>query len=141
MQGLGEHVAGLRHDALGGVHQQQHAVGHFQDALDLAGKVGVAGRIDDVDVVIGAVAVGVVDRAVLGQDGDSPLAFQGVGIQDALALEFALAELAALAKELIDQGGLAVVDVGNNSDISNLLSGHETCFRKIGKAVEESGQR
>ena len=32
------------------VDQQQHAVDHRQHALDLAAEVGVAGRVDDVDV-------------------------------------------------------------------------------------------
>ncbi len=41
-------VCGMR--PLGGVHQQQGAVGHLQDALDLAAEVGVAGRVDDVDL-------------------------------------------------------------------------------------------
>ena len=36
--------------ALGGVDEQQAAVGHLQDALDLAAEVGVAGRVDDVDL-------------------------------------------------------------------------------------------
>ena len=42
-QGLGEHELGLRHRAFGGVDQQEHAVDHAEDALDLAAEVGVAG--------------------------------------------------------------------------------------------------
>ena len=57
-----EHVAGLRHGAFVGVHQQQHRVDHGEHALHLAGEVGVAGRVDDVDEV--AVPL---DRAVLGR--------------------------------------------------------------------------
>jgi len=34
LDGLGENEAGLRHGALGGVHQQQASVGHAKDALD-----------------------------------------------------------------------------------------------------------
>ena len=41
---------GLRHRPFGGVDQQDHAVDHGEDALDLGAEVGVAGRIDDVDV-------------------------------------------------------------------------------------------
>ena len=129
-QGLAQHVAGLRHGALGGVHQQQHAVGHLQHPLDLAAEVGVAGGVDDVDVVVVARAVGVVDRAVLGQDRDAPLALQRVGVEDALALQFALAELAALAEELVDQRRLAVVDVGDDGDVANLLIGHGNFLNK-----------
>ena len=46
-----EHVAGLRHGALVGVDQQQHRVDHGEHPLHLAGEVGVAGRVDDVDEV------------------------------------------------------------------------------------------
>ena len=35
-QRLGEHELGLRHRAFGGVDQEQHAVDHAEDALDLA---------------------------------------------------------------------------------------------------------
>ena len=41
---------GLRHRPFGGVDQQDHAVDHRQDALDLGAEIGVAGRVDDVDV-------------------------------------------------------------------------------------------
>ena len=42
LQGLGQHEAGLRHGALRGVHQQDDAVDHLQDALHLAAEVGVS---------------------------------------------------------------------------------------------------
>jgi hypothetical protein len=35
-----------------------------------------------------------------------------------------VSELARLAKKLIDQGGLSVVDVGDNGNVANLLSVH-----------------
>ena len=41
---------GLRHRAFGGVDQQDDAVDHRQDALDLGAEIGVAGGVDDVDV-------------------------------------------------------------------------------------------
>ncbi len=50
---------GLRHRPFGGVDEQDHAVDHGEDALDLGAEIGVAGRVDDVDVVI---AVGPIRR-------------------------------------------------------------------------------
>ena len=41
---------GLRHRPFGGVDQQDDAVDHGEDALDLGAEIGVAGRVDDVDV-------------------------------------------------------------------------------------------
>ncbi len=76
---LAQHEARLRHDALGGIDQQQSAVGHVEDALDLAAEVGVAGRVDDVDL-----GVAHLQGDVLGQDGDAALAFEVVGIEDAV---------------------------------------------------------
>ena len=53
----------------------------LQDALDLAAEVGVAGRVDDVDL-------GVAEREgdVLGQDGDAALALEVVGVEDQAVL-------------------------------------------------------
>jgi hypothetical protein len=47
---LFKHEPGLRHRALGGVNQQEDAVRHRQHALDFAAEVGVAGRVDQVDL-------------------------------------------------------------------------------------------
>ena len=49
LQRLAQHELGLWHRAVDGVDQQQAAVGHVQHSLDLAGEVGVARRVDDVD--------------------------------------------------------------------------------------------
>src|SRR3546814_17611216 len=39
---------GLRHRALGGVDEQDHAIDHRQDAFHIAAEIGVAGGVDDV---------------------------------------------------------------------------------------------
>ena len=57
------------------------AVGHLEDALDLAAEVGVAGRVDDVDLDVAEL-----EGDVLGQDGDAALAFQVVGVEDQAVL-------------------------------------------------------
>ena len=68
LEGLAQHKARLRQRPLGGIDQEQAAVGHVQHALDLAAEVGVAGRVDDVD--LGAADL---QGDVLGQDGDAAL--------------------------------------------------------------------
>ena len=50
LQGLLEHEPGLRHGAFGGVDEEEDAVDHPEDAFDLAAEVGVARRVDDVDL-------------------------------------------------------------------------------------------
>jgi len=114
-QRLAQDEAGLGHRAFDSVDEQQRAVDHVEDALDLAAEVGVAGRVDDVDLdpVPG-------DGGVLGQDGDPALALQGVGVEDAFAGEGAFPEDFGLLEHAVDQRGLAVVNMGNNGDIAEI---------------------
>ena len=72
-QRLRHHELGLRQRPFGGVHQNQRAVHHVEDALHLAAEVGVAGRVDDVDA-----RVVPDDRGRLGENGDAALALDVV---------------------------------------------------------------
>ncbi len=125
LEGFAQDESGLGHRAFESVDQQEAAVGHFQHAFDFAAEVGVAGRVDEVDF---GTAVG--DGDVLGQDGDAAFAFLGVGVEDALAFKLAVAELPALAQELVDQGCFTVVDVCDDGDVSDvrILGCHPGCF-------------
>ena len=107
--------ARLRHRALDGVDQQQAAVGHVQHALDLAAEVGVAGGVDDVDL---HARVG--DGRVLGEDGDAALALQIVGVDDQAARGVGVAEDVRLLEQAVDEGRLAVVDVGDDGDVAQV---------------------
>jgi hypothetical protein len=80
-----KHKLGLRHGAFLGVDDQQAAVGHVEGALHLARKVGVAGGVDDVDLV----AV-VVDRDGFGRDGNPALALEVAGVEDGGLLHLGL---------------------------------------------------
>ena len=113
LQGLGEDEPGLGHGALGGVHQQDDAVDHFQDALHLAAEIGVAGGVDNVDL-----GVAVLDGGIFGQDGDAPLPLQIAGVHYAVHDLLVFPVDAALLEHLVHQGGLAVVHVGDNGDVS-----------------------
>ena len=116
LQRAAQHEAGLGHGAFGGVHQQDNAVDHLQDALHLAAEVGVARGIHDVDL-----GVAVLDGGVLGQNGDAALTLQIVGVHDALYGLLIFTVYAALLQHLIHQRGLAVVNVGDNGDVSQLF--------------------
>ena len=115
LSALDDHELGLRQRPFGGIDQHQRAVDHVEDALDLAAEIGVAGRVDDVDA-------GVLpeERGHLGEDGDAALALQVVGIHRALGDPLVLAERAGLLQQAVDQGGLAVVDVGDDGDIAQI---------------------
>ena len=111
-----EHEAGLGHGALGGVDEEDDAVDHLQDTLDLAAEVGVAGGVDDVDL-----RVAVLDGGVLGEDGDAALTLEVVRVHDALDRLLILAVDAALLEHLVDERRLAVVDVGDDGYVSQFL--------------------
>ena len=115
LQGLGQDEAGLGHGALRRVHQQEHAVDHLQHPFHLAAEVGVARRVHDVDL-----GILIMDGGVLGQDGDAPLPFQVPGVHDPVLHHLVFPENAPLPQHFVDQGGLAVVHVGDDGDIANV---------------------
>src|SRR6185437_1909467 len=119
---LGENVPGLGQRAFRGVDQQHDAIDHFEGAFDFAAEVGVAGGVDDVDL-----GVLVMDRRVLGQDGDAALFLELVRVHDALDDGLIAAEGAGLAEHGVDEGGLAVVDVSDDGDVAD-GAGHGDAF-------------
>ena len=66
----------------------------------------------------------VVDGGILGQDGDAALPLQVVGVHHPVHDLLILAVNAALLEHLVHQGGLAVVNVGDDGHISQLLLNH-----------------
>ncbi len=122
-----EHEACLGHGAFEGVDDEHAAVGHAEHAFDFAAKVGVARRVDDVDAVVASFLIVVIHRAVFGKDRDAPLTLERVGVHDQAVLaalelvELGVPELAGLAKELVNQGGFPVVDVGDDGDVSEVV--------------------
>ena len=115
LERLAQHEARLRQRALGRVDQQQHAVDHLQPALHLAAEVGVAGRVDDVE--LDAV---VTDRGVLREDRDALLALEIHRVHHAVVDVLVLAERAGLPEHGVHQRGLAVIDVGDDRDVSEV---------------------
>ena len=92
-EGLLQDETGLGHAALERVDQQEDAVDHEEDTLDLTAEVRVAGGVDDIDLRV-AVAHGGVFR----QDGDAalPLEVVRVRVHDPFVDLLVLAEDAAL---------------------------------------------
>ena len=115
LQRLAEHEARLRQRALARVDEEQDAVDHRQPALHLAAEVGMARSVDDVDLH-GAVA----DGGVLREDRDPLLAFQLPGIEDPLGDILVRAERPGLPEQRIDEGRLAVIDVGDDGDVADV---------------------
>ena len=117
LQRLLKDKAGLGHGSLGRVHQQKNAVHHLEDPLHLASEVGVPGRIDNVDLDIL-----IVYRGILCQNGDAPFPLQVVGVHHPFLNHLIFPESAALLEHLVHQSGLAMVNVGDNSHVAQIVS-------------------
>jgi len=81
----------------------------------------MTGRVDDVQR-----DVAVPHRRVLGEDRDALLALQVVRVHDPLVDVLVGTKRARLPKKRVDEGRLAVVDVGNDRHIAQVVArGHE----------------
>ena len=137
-EGLAQHEAGLGKRAFGSVHEQDNAVHHGEGAFHFTAEVGVAGGVEDVDAHILPL-----HGAVLGGDGDAAFTFQLHAVHDAVVHFLVGAEHAALLEEGVDQGGLAVVDVGDDGDIAKrLVAGDGThILLLLGVRMKKRGAR
>ena len=117
LERLAEHEAGLRQRSLARVDQEQRPVDHRQAALDLAAEVGVTGRVDDVHLHIADA-----DGGVLGEDRDPLLALQVVGVHHPLRQLDAGVELPRLPQQRVDERRLAVIAVGDDGDVADVLA-------------------
>jgi len=80
----------------------------------------VAGGVNDVEL-----DPVVVDRSVFGEDRDPALAFEVHRVHHSVGDVLALAKGARLPEHGVDQRRLAVVDVGDDCDVAEVLSaGH-----------------
>ena len=122
LERLAQDEARLRQRPLARVDEQQHAVDHRQAALDLTAEVGMAGRVDDVDL-----RLAVVDGRVLGEDRDPLLALEVHRVQHALVDVLVGAEGAGLPEHRVDERRLAVVDVRDDRDVAEIrAAGHRS---------------
>ena len=125
--GVGER---LGFDALRSVHHQQRAFAGREAARDLVGKVHVARRVDEVQLVFIAVAGAIEQAYRMGLDGDAALALEVHRIEHLLR-HLALGERARHLEQPVGQRGLAVVDVGHNRKVAD-VSGF--CHKTAGVA-------
>ena len=104
---------GLRLDTLGGIDDEHRALAGGQRTRDLIGKVHVARRIDEVELIRLAV-VGVIGHADgVGLDRDAALALDIHGVEQ-LRLHVALVDGMGELEDTVTDRGLAMVDVRNN---------------------------
>ena len=114
-EGFAEHETCLRLWAARCIDDEENAVHHFHDALHFGSEVGVARGIDDVD----RVAI-VKDGGVLRLDGDALFALEIHGVHGAFLRGLVLTVSAAGLEKLVNEGGFAVVNVGNDGEVTDL---------------------
>ena len=129
LERFAKHKSGLGKWTFRGIDQENDPVDHLQPALDLATEVRVAWCVDHVDDDRAlSTRPGIVDRGVLRQDCDALFFLKVIGIHHPVD-EFAMrGECASLAKHLIDESGLAVVDVGDDGNVSDVIASGEILF-------------
>ena len=131
LERLTQDEARLRQRPLACVHEEQDAVDHRERTLDLSAEVCVARRVDDIDLDLAAA-----DGRVLGEDRDPLLALEVHRVEDALCDVLVLAEGAGLPEHCVDQRRLAVVHVGDDRDVSDVLAErHPTSVPTDGKSA------
>ena len=74
----------------------------------------MTGSIDDVNQ-----GVLVTNGGVFGQDGDTAFSFEVIGIHDAGGYIFPFSKDSRLFEECIDEGGFPVVNVSNDSNVTD----------------------
>ena len=75
-------------------------------------------------------------RGHLGEDGDAALALEVVGIHRPLGDALVFAEGAGLLQQPVDQGGLAMVDMGDDGDVAKV---HGAVFVGLKSATGPTG--
>ena len=118
LEGLADHKLCLWHRAFGGINQKHCAIDHGKDTFHFAAEIGVAGRVNDIDT-----STFPLNGGCLGEDRDTTLFFQIVGIHHAFFGALIVTEGGRLFQQFVNEGGLAMVNMGNDR---NIAQGH--CF-------------
>ena len=113
-------------DPLGGIHNDQSTVAGHQRTSHFVGKVDVPGRVDQVQLVVVPVRGMIGERDRVALDGDAPFTFD-VHLVQQLISEFSLRDTAAGLDEPIGQRGFAVIDVGDDAEVSDEFHENASC--------------
>ena len=114
---LAQHESRLRQRPFARVHQQENTVDHRQCAFDLAAEVGVSRRVDDVDLDPAAP-----DGRVLRQNRDPLLALEVHRVHHAVGYVLIRAKRTRLPQHRVDERRLAVIDVGDDRNVPDVLA-------------------
>jgi len=120
-----QNKTGLRHGPFKGIDQQQHAIGHVENAFHFPTKVRMPRCVDDVDFYI-FISYGNVFR----EDGNAPFTLQIIGVEDQILYFLVLTEKFNLMEDAVYHGGFAVVHMSDESYVSDVLHGFLSDYEK-----------
>ena len=112
----------LRLNPLRSVHDQQRALARSQRARHLIGEIDVAGRVHQVENVGLPIQRRVFEAHSLRLDGDAALALDVHRVEHLLH-HFARGHRARRLDQAVGQRGFAMVDVGDDGEIANVVEG------------------
>ncbi len=110
----------LGFDALRGIDHQQGPLAGRERAGNLVGEIDMTRRVDEIQLIQLARDGLKPQGDALGLDGDAALALQVHAIEH-LSLHFPCIQSPALLDEAVRERGFAVVDVGNDGKIADIL--------------------
>src|SRR5713101_5960748 len=118
LQRLAQNETSLRLRSIVRVDHEQNAIDHLHNSFDLTAKVGVTRGVDNVDAVTVPLK-----RRVLRANSDPLLALEIHRVHHPL-LDFLIRPKSPrLTQELIHECGLAVIDVRNDGDVTDIFHG------------------
>ena len=115
LQRLGQDKTRLRHRPLGRVDEQNDAVDHFENTFDFSAEIGMARRIDDIDLYTIICYSGIFRK-----NRDASLSFEVVGIHDSFYHRLIFAVNAALLEHFVYECRLTMIDVRDDGDVSEI---------------------
>ena len=112
-----QYKACLGHDTFKGIYYQDDSVYHFQHTLYFAAEICMPRSVDDIDL-----CAFIHNGSIFGQNGNTPFSFDIIGVHDTFCHFLIFPEYSALFQKLVHKGGLAMVYMGNDCYVSNIIS-------------------
>jgi len=127
-KGLSQHSLSLDTDSFDAIDDDQGTIGNTKGSSDLRGKVDVARRVDEIDQessggrVLWELVLGnfVVEGHSSGLDGNTTFLFISTGIGETSITCLGLGNDTSLADERVGKSGFTVVDMSNNTHVSDV---------------------
>ena len=129
-EGLAEDGLGLDADTFDAIDDDEGTISDTEGGGDFGGEIDVSGGVDEVDqeVALGGLEVrdeSGIDVVVQGDggglDGDTTGGFVGTGVEETSVTRGFLLDDTGGGDEGVGEGGLAVIDVGNDGHVTDLV--------------------